>query len=115
MYHTKIIKSHLKVQLSDGLITFAISENSSILSEESQQNTCCNCRADYTGNIRSHGMHEKMVARVAFASYDFRNTCAVRHCRNTCISDKRIYLVSLFAEQVHELHEQNAAHGSNHE
>ena len=40
-----------------------------ILSKESQQDTGSYGRADHSGYVRSHGVHEQVVARVAFETY----------------------------------------------
>lgn len=38
------------------------------LSEEAEQNTCRHGRTYYAGHVRTHGMHQQVVAAVVFES-----------------------------------------------
>ena len=51
-----------------------------ILSEETEQDTCRYRRADDTGYIRSHGVHQEVVVLVEFAADILGDTCCVRNC-----------------------------------
>ena len=57
-------------------------------------------------------MHEEVVRGVVFQTKRLRDTCRVRHSRDTSIPDERIDLVLLLEEEVEELDEEDPAHRS---
>ena len=75
--------------------------------KECQQNTGCNCRANNTGHIGTHSMLEQVVSLVIFKSNTVRNAGSVGDSADTRVTDERVNLVTLFEEEVHELHEQD--------
>ena len=77
-------------------------------SNETHQNTSCHCRADNTGNVWCHSVHEEVVRWVVFLTFNLGDTGCVRHCRHTGVTDERVDLVAIFAEDVHQLGTANA-------
>ena len=70
---------------------------------------------DDAGDIRAHGVHQKVVARVSLASGHLGYPCTVRHGGHTRIAYERVDFPALFQEEVEELHEENSAGRRNHE
>lgn len=46
-----------------------------ILTEEAEQYTGGNSRTDYSGNIRTHSMHQQVVGRIVSKTYIVGDTC----------------------------------------
>ena len=85
------------------------------LAEEAQEDTGCNRGTDHTGNVRSHGVHEKVVLRVDFTTYGLGYTCTVRHCRDAGVTDERVDFPAFLEEKVEELYEEDSAAGRDYE
>lgn len=85
------------------------------LSEEAEEDTGGNCTTDNSGYVRAHCMHEEVVPLVIPETLDIRDTCGIRYCGYTGITDERVDLVALLEEEVHELHEQDSRKCCDHE
>ena len=86
------------------------------LPQETEEDTGGDGGTDHTGHVGTHGMHEQVVGGVYLAAHDLGNARAVRYGGNTGIADERIdFLGGIGNEQVHQLDEQHAAGGGNHE
>ena len=86
-----------------------------LLSEEAEQDSSSDRRADDSCHIRSHGVHQKVVVRVELPAYDFGDTRAVWHGGHSCVADQWIDLPVALEEQVPDLHEQHSAGCGDHE
>ncbi len=64
--------------------------------------------ADHTCNVRTHGVHEQVVAGVVLQTEVVGDTGRHGHGRYTGIADKRIDFLVLGKHQVEELHEEHA-------
>ena len=78
------------------------------LAEEAEEDARSDSRAYDSGYIRCHGLHEEMVAWIAFPSDSLRNACAVRDGGYSRIADERVDLVAFFEEKVPDLDEQHS-------
>ena len=61
-------------------------KKSTLLSQKAKKNSGRHRRTDNSCYIRSHCVHEQVVVRIEFPSYDFRYTGAVRNGRHTGIA-----------------------------
>ncbi len=68
-----------------------------VLSEERQQNTRGDGRADHTGHVGTHGVHQQVVRTVLLLAFGLRYAGSHRNCRNACRADQRVDLVALLA------------------
>ena len=79
------------------------------LAQEAQKDTGSHGGTDDSGDIRTHGMHQQVIARVELPAHSLRHSCAVRHCGDACVADERIDLPAVLEEQVPEFYEQHTA------
>ena len=77
------------------------------LSEESQQYSSRHGGSDDTRDIRSHGVHEQVVARIEFPADNLGDSGAVRDGGHTGVPDQRVDLPVTFEEKVPELDEEH--------
>lgn len=65
----------------------------SILSEDRNKYTCCDCRADYAGNIRRHGVKEQVIIFIILTGEVLDHPGGIRYCRDAGSADQRIDFV----------------------
>ena len=80
------------------------------LAENVDQDTSSNGRADNTGHVGAHGVHQQEVAGVVLLAHHLGHAGRHRHGGHTGGADEGIDL--LLEEQVHELGQQDAAGGA---
>ena len=85
------------------------------LYQEAQQDTGSYSRTDHTGYVRTHGVHQQVIARIVFHTNDLGNTGLVGHSRYAGITDQRIDLIFFFQHQIENLHENHTGCSSDDE
>ena len=86
-----------------------------MLTEESEQDTCGNGRANHAGNVRTHGMHEQEVVGIGLQAFLVGNAGCHRNGTDTGITDERVDFVTLRQEEVHDVYEADTAGSCNDE
>ena len=81
------------------------------LAEESEEGTCSDGRADDTGHVGTHGVHEEEVVAVVLESEVVGDARAHGHGTHTGVTDERIDFLVARQEEVHQFDKQNAAGG----
>ena len=82
----------------------------SVSAEHVDQDTSGNGRADNTGNVGAHGVHEQVVAGVVLLADLLGNAGGHRHSGNTGGTNQRVDLA--VGDNAHNLAQDNAASGA---
>ena len=85
------------------------------LRQESKEGTGSDSGADDTSDVRTHGMHEQEVMAVVLQTEVVTDTCSHRNSRHACITDQGVQFLTLWLEEVHNLHKAYTRGGGNHE
>ena len=81
--------------------------------EEAQEDTGCNSRTDYTGDVGAHSVHQQIVLRIVFQAEVIGNTCTHRHGAHAGIADERIDFLTLGKEDIEKLDKEHATGAGN--
>ena len=92
-----------------------LSLKSSVLIQETQQDTCGDRAADDAGHVRTHGVHEQEVGAVVLLTFDQGDTRCIGYGRDTGVTDERVDLVVALEEEDEELHEEYTGSGGDDE
>ena len=85
------------------------------LAEETEQDTGGHGGADHAGDVGRHGVGQQVVGRIGFETHLFGYARGIRHGGHAGVADERVDLLALGQEQVHELREEHAEGGGDHE
>ncbi len=85
------------------------------LVQEGQEDTGGDCRTHDTGHIGTHGVLQEVVRLVVLEAHVVGDAGCIGHGADTGVADKRVDLVALLQEEVHNLHKQDTAEGGDDE
>ena len=90
-------------------------KNKFFLVEEGKEDTGSNSRTHNTGHIGTHGVLEEVVGAVVLEANIVRHTGGVGHSTDAGVADEGIDFVTVFQEEVENLHEQDTEEGGHDE